>query len=123
MKFNNFGIIRNANTLKWESAAPIFDNGSSLGYNKLARNIDENIICKPFKEDFAGQFGLVTSFDWIVFSNLKGIEKVIDEIMSTLQAKYFLGDVRYKEISKFVKKRIVLLEEYACGRKRTAAMS
>lgn len=121
--FKNYGIIRNANTLEWESAAPVFDNGSSLGYNKLARSFDENIICKPFREDFAGQLVLVTSFDWIVFSNLKGIEKVIDEIMSTLQATYYLGNTRHKEISEFVKKRIELLEEYACGRKRTAAMS
>lgn len=27
---NNFGIIRDANTLKWISVAPIFDNGQSL---------------------------------------------------------------------------------------------
>ena len=27
---NNFGIIRDVNTLKWLDAAPIFDNGQSL---------------------------------------------------------------------------------------------
>ncbi len=27
---NNFGIIRNVNTLKWMDVAPIFDNGQSL---------------------------------------------------------------------------------------------
>ena len=28
--FNNFGIIRDANTLKWLDVAPIFDSGESL---------------------------------------------------------------------------------------------
>ena len=27
---NNFGIIRDVNTLKWTSVCPIFDNGQSL---------------------------------------------------------------------------------------------
>ena len=37
--FNNFGVIRNAETLEWRSAAPIFDSGTSLGYNRLERSI------------------------------------------------------------------------------------
>ena len=36
---NNFGLIRDANTLEWIGAAPIFDSGSSLGYDKLANQI------------------------------------------------------------------------------------
>ena len=35
---NNFGLIRNAETLKWLGFAPIFDSGSSLGYDKKAPN-------------------------------------------------------------------------------------
>ena len=31
---NNFGAIRNANTLEWLGAAPVFDNGSSLWFDK-----------------------------------------------------------------------------------------
>ncbi len=30
---NNFGIIRDVNTLKWIECAPIFDNGQSLNIN------------------------------------------------------------------------------------------
>lgn len=36
---NNFGLIRDANTLEWLGAAPIFDSGSSLGYDKLPPQI------------------------------------------------------------------------------------
>jgi hypothetical protein len=30
----NFGLIRNADTLEWLRPAPVFDSGSSLGYNQ-----------------------------------------------------------------------------------------
>lgn len=32
---NNFGAIRNAETLEWIGMAPIYDSGSSLGYDKI----------------------------------------------------------------------------------------
>ena len=48
---NNFGFIRNANTLEWIGFTPIYDSGSSLGYNKLTPHIisKNNIQCQPFK--------------------------------------------------------------------------
>ena len=54
---NNFGIIRDVNTLKWIECAPIFDNGKSLNINYY--NDDELHISgegrlfyeiKPFNE-------------------------------------------------------------------------
>jgi len=36
---NNFGVIRNADTLEWVGAALIFDSGNSLGYDKLKSKI------------------------------------------------------------------------------------
>ena len=49
---NNFGLIRDANTLDWIGAAPIFDSGSSLGYDKLASQIHfaRGVECKPLKK-------------------------------------------------------------------------
>ena len=38
---NNFGIIRDVNTLKWIDLAPIFDNGQSLN---ILDYTDEEII-------------------------------------------------------------------------------
>ena len=76
---NNFGLIRNANTLEWIGPAPIFDSGSSMGYDKLPGQIlsQRNIECKPFKKTHAEQLKLVTSFDWIDFNRLQGIEEVL----------------------------------------------
>ncbi len=31
--YNNFGFIRNAETLEWQGLAPIFDSGASLWHN------------------------------------------------------------------------------------------
>ena len=48
---NNFGLVREAESLKWLGAAPIFDSGSSFGYDKLPFEIlsGKHITCKPFK--------------------------------------------------------------------------
>jgi len=48
---SNFGILRDANTLKWLGSAPIFDSGSSFGYDKPAGQIRSGIKieCKQFK--------------------------------------------------------------------------
>lgn len=66
---NNFGLIRNAKTLEWLGAAPIYDSGTSLGYDMLANQIsaDRDITCKPFKKHHIEQLKLVSSFGWIDF--------------------------------------------------------
>ena len=46
---NNFGIIRNVNTLKWMDVAPIFDNGQSLNIQYDAEYKFFHEI-KPFNE-------------------------------------------------------------------------
>lgn len=36
---NNFGAIRDANTLAWIGMAPIYDSGASLGFDKLPQQM------------------------------------------------------------------------------------
>ena len=81
---NNFGLIRNADTLEFIGVAPIFDSGSSLGYDKMIGQIrsDRRVECKPFKKTHQEQLKLVTSFQWIDFDKLAGIE---DEIRNIFQ--------------------------------------
>ena len=114
--FNNFGIIRDANTLEWTGAAPIFDSGTSLGYDKLSHRLDIDIKCKPFRTSHEKQLELVKSFDWVDFSKLKDVRDDVAEIMSTDQAKEILGDTRYNDIAKFTEKRIKHLESFALQR-------
>ena len=46
---NNFGLLRNPDTQEWLGPAPIYDSGSSLGYDKVTAQIrsGRNITCKP----------------------------------------------------------------------------
>ena len=37
--FNNFGLLRSPDTLEWLGPAPIYDSGSSLGYDELTPQI------------------------------------------------------------------------------------
>ena len=45
---NNFGVLREAETLKWLGFAPIYDSGSSLGYDKTPMQIrsEKDVVCK-----------------------------------------------------------------------------
>lgn len=111
--FNNFGILRNPDTLEWISAAPIFDSGSSLGYCNPAGNLLNTMICKPFKRTHIEQLKLVTSFDWIEFDKLSGVEKEISEFLAEEKTLMFIDSKRRAAIADFVGERIKLLEKHA----------
>ena len=73
--FNNFGLLRNADTLEWLGAAPIYDSGTSLWYDTATVNISSSdVLCKPFKKKHSEQLKLVSSFDWLDISKLDDIE-------------------------------------------------
>lgn len=111
--FNNFGLIRNADTLEFISPAPIYDSGSSLGYDKVAGQIlsGKNIQCKPFKKTHEQQLALVTSFGWIDFSKLNGVEEDIREVFRS--AGEYMDDARIDAITKSVNQRIAHLYDIA----------
>ena len=76
---NNVGILRNEETLEWIGMAPIYDSGSSLGYDKIPDQMSSEweVVCKHFKKHHAEQIKLVTSFDWIDFDRLSGVGELI----------------------------------------------
>lgn len=95
---NNFGIIRNVETLNWIETAPIFDNGQSL--NILDYNDDEVII----NGDGRFFYG-VDTFDSIInyVKNLKRIDAnkldgVVEEFDDLLH--------KYQEVTKMTDRRI-----------------
>jgi len=110
---NNFGALRNAETLEWIGMAPIYDSGSSLGYDKLAAQIrsESDVTCKPFKKHHEEQLKLVSSFAWIDFDKFSDIRKLIIEIFSTDDALDYMDDSRTRAIADSVDKRIRYLEQ------------
>ena len=116
---NNFGLIRNAETLEWMSPAPIFDSGSSLGYDKLTGQIrtGRGIECKPFKKTYEEQLKLVTDLSWIDFSKLDGLGEVIMECFAP--AEDFIDESRVKAIISSVNSRIAHLHTLAQTQRQT----
>ena len=114
--FNNFGLLRDANTLEWIGAAPIFDSGTSLWYNKSAsRFISSDIICKPFKKTHGEQLRLVSSFDWLDISKLNNIEDEILNVLCEDKAVRYVEAERAKAIAAEVRKRIDALDVIAAN--------
>jgi hypothetical protein len=107
--FGNFGAVRNACTLEWLGASPVFDCGTSMWHNEFTHNIhyELDIKCKPFKAYFSEQIKLVNSFDWVNFDNLKGIDEEFKEIYKP--SKY-MDKARIDKLLFSLKKRIEMLK-------------
>lgn len=110
---NNFGLLRNAETLEWIGMSPIFDSGSSLGYDKMAVQIrnERDVVCKPFKKHHSEQIKLVHSFDWVDFNALADVGELIRSTLSEGQAKDYVGSERIEAIADTVTNRIHTMQE------------
>ena len=113
--FNNFGALRNAETLEWLGMAPIYDSGSSLGYDKMPGQMrsEKDVVCKPFKNHHAEQLKLVTDFDWIDFDRLSDVDELISSVLSCEEAADYIDEGRIHAITESVQRRIGHLQELA----------
>lgn len=113
--FNNFGALRNSETLEWLGMAPIYDSGSSLGYDKLPAQMhsEKDVICKPFKNHHAEQLKLVSSFDWIDFGRLADVKELIAEAFCGDSTADYIDDARIQAITAGVERRIENLKQFA----------
>lgn len=111
--FNNFGVLRDVETLEWLGFAPIYDSGSSLGYDKMSAQIrsGKEVQCKPFKNHHAEQLRLVSDFGWIDFDRLADVKELITEICSVKGAEEYMDEDRIKAITGAVQQRIEELSQ------------
>jgi len=81
--FNNFGAVRNAETLEWIKPAPLYDNGSSLWHNQSTAAIQNAKTTKsqPFIDTHEEQIKLVKDFSWLDFTSLIGIDDEFNELL------------------------------------------
>ncbi len=109
--FNNFGLIRNADTLQWIGTAPVYDNGSSLGFDKVTQILDRQsgIVCKPFRKNHFDQLKLVSSFDGINLSSLNDIDGEIFNILQKADPD-LIDEARQQKIVSSVHDRIDYLK-------------
>lgn len=111
---NNFGLLRNAQTLEWIGFAPIFDSGTSLGYNTATQNLlVYEPICKPFKKSHHEQLSLVSDYSWIDFASLDGIEDEIHELLLGENVEKYIDEQRRNAIITGLSERIENLKKIA----------
>lgn len=123
--FNNFGVLRNAETLEWIGMAPIYDSGSSLGYDKVPAQIrsGQEITCKPFKKHHEEQLKLVSTFEWIDFRKLSDVKELITDVLSVEEAKDYMDEKRIHVIAESVERRINQLGQMLLTGKLTQNIS
>lgn len=110
---NNFGAIRNAGTLEWLGAAPLYDSGTSLWFDTptaMIRGTAARAACKPFKTSHEEQIKLISSFDWIDWSALDGIE---NEFRAIVADSAFIDSERCNAICCGIALRVKMLRSHA----------
>ena len=85
---NNFGILRDPDTLEWIDMIPLYDNGGCFdydrGYGKLTdgRRIQEGPACRIFAETFDGLMSQVSSLDWLEADLLRDVPAMVEDEFS-----------------------------------------
>lgn len=112
---NNFGALRDAESLEWIGMAPIYDSGSSLGYDRLPVQMrsERDVVCKPFKNHHEEQLRLVHSYDWIDWERLDDVEMLITEVLTSEGAADYIDSERVQMIAQSVRRRIEHLRQLA----------
>ena len=106
---NNFGIIRDVNTLKWIDVAPIFDNGQSLNieyYDEEELHVSGEgrlfYEVKPFEEIIT----IVKNIKRIDLSKLDGIVEWFDLLLHKYQYLTNFSDSRINKLCILLNRQI-----------------
>lgn len=117
--YGNFGLLRDAETLEIEGFAPIFDTGSSLGYNMQRQWIPEGHEpqSRTFSRFHKEQIRLVGTFDWMDLDRLIGMDDYILDVFEGYE-RYIDRD-RAEAVSGFLLDRIDRLRGIAGHRRES----
>lgn len=105
--YNNFGVIRDVNTLYYLGVAPIYDNGCSLWYDENDKYIGEFFLTKPFNEYEDIQLSYA-NLDWLDIDKLNGFT---DEVRDILFQNELISRERIDKIIKEIDKRIEIIKD------------
>lgn len=122
---NNFGLLRNPDTLEWIGVAPIFDCGSSFGYSFTTVRMynTKEYQCKPFRKDPWKQLKLAESFEWLDINKLQDLSKLINDVLGQQEAEQFADAPRKQAILKMFYNRCNDLRALIKARKTADTLS
>lgn len=111
---NNFGIIRNANTLEWIDIAPIFDNGQSLNITSydndtIVANGDGRLFYEV--KSFDEIIKVVKDIKRIDASQLEGIVEWFNDLLHKYQNITNMSDERIKRLCILLNRQVNKLEK------------
>ena len=113
--YNNFGALRNVETLEWLGMAPVYDSGSCFYfYDNTGKNLYGGISpSKPFRHTHEKQIELVKDFSWIDFNCLSHVSEMIFETFSSEILTGGIDEKGVKKITDTVTSRINALQKIA----------
>lgn len=116
---NNFGFIRDVNTLEWKGLAPVYDSGSSMFYSyndfELENTIgmeNSRIECKPFNENYINQIFLFPYKRILASLDLDKLDSIGDfykDLLKTNQRN--VSESKINRLSEIIEKRIEVVKE------------
>jgi hypothetical protein len=118
--YNNFGLIRDANTLEWLSVAPIYDSGTSMWCTKLPKDMNAESLqldSKPFRTKHIKQINFVKDFSWLDLDKLDGIENEYADILIDFASDATELEIRNRRLCTELRRRIELLRTLIRARK------
>lgn len=115
--FGNFGVLRDAETLNWLGFAPLYDSGSSLGFNKTSATIrlGKDIVCKPFRRTHTEQLELAGNLSRFDFGAPEDIAAIIENVFSRDTSGEYIDADRAAAITESVVKRAEALKRRQSG--------
>lgn len=106
---NNFGIIRNVNTLKWVDVAPIFDNGQSLNIQYYDDNemhvVGEGKFFYEIKS-FNEIIQVVQDLNRIDIDKLQDLPAWFDDLLHQYQHMTYYSDQRIHKLCVLLNRQI-----------------
>jgi hypothetical protein len=116
--WSNFGIIRNAESLKALRVAPIYDNGASffLKFHELEiKSKNRYLECRSFKSKQSDNIKPVTDFSWV---NMEVVNKLPEMIRTCFLKNRYMDYNRREAIADGIGDRIQWFKRYTGNEER-----
>lgn len=112
--FNNFGILRDSNTLQFVKPAPVFDSGNSMFYNKDYIPVDAGLLDIDVSSFYRKEVRLLSQVKNRGLLKTEYLPKD-DEVYNLLEYDSYLPEEKRERIVQAYRRKIRFLEDFQNG--------